>query len=590
MKTKKTKKTFGGMVKTAKKNRDQDRPTDLAPHVIVKALAGTGKTFTLVMALVVIFWDQLQKVARQKLGFTLKLSPQQEAVAETVGLETPRTATYIAFNRSIVEEFKVKWAWVVEALASQGVTFGFSTIHQLGFRAVQQSYRLNWRDINKWRTRNFIEEVLGRDTRELIKTDSGRVLVEAVEGLVDKARLTLAHNPTILEDEDRVEVDHEVLEDLAIHFGINLGEQADKIFPLVNQILDRMRTDPQDLDFTDMIWLPVVNRLRVFQSDLLLVDEGQDLNRCQQTLALMAGRRIILCGDQNQAIYGFAGADTDSIPTMKARLEATDRGVVERPLTVTRRCGKAIVNEVLDLVPDFQAHEGNPDGLVRWTQRSTLMDELTDQDMVLTRTNAPGVGLAFELMKDGRKVNIQGRDLAKNLKGLIKTSGKKDVDGFLEWLDKYQDQELARLMKRKRKSEEAIISLKDKVVSLRIFAEGATTLKEVQDRIDRLFKGKKCPKCRKDFDGHLTHCPKCKVQGAPVVLVKPEGVLISSVHRAKGLESDRVFILNPHLFPHPMAKTKEAVRQEYHLQYVARTRAIQELVYVEDDTSGQGDF
>jgi superfamily I DNA/RNA helicase len=64
-------------------------------------------------------------------------------------------------------------------------------------------------------------------------------------------------------------------------------------------------------------------------------------------------------------------------------------------------------------------------------------------------------------------------------------------------------------------------------------------------------------------------------------LVKPEGTLLSSVHRAKGLEAKRVFILRPDLMPHPKAKSAWEKGQEANLEYVAITRAIEELVYVD---------
>lgn len=60
------------------------------------------------------------------------------------------------------------------------------------------------------------------------------------------------------------------------------------------------------------------------------------------------------------------------------------------------------------------------------------------------------------------------------------------------------------------------------------------------------------------------------------------GVRLSSIHKAKGLEAERVFLLEPEgaSVPHPMARSKQAKEQEYHLRYVAITRAINELVFV----------
>jgi len=60
------------------------------------------------------------------------------------------------------------------------------------------------------------------------------------------------------------------------------------------------------------------------------------------------------------------------------------------------------------------------------------------------------------------------------------------------------------------------------------------------------------------------------------------GILLSSIHRAKGLEASHVFFLMPEgaECPHPMAKSAWQVEQEWNLRYVAVTRAIKELTYV----------
>jgi superfamily I DNA/RNA helicase len=57
-------------------------------------------------------------------------------------------------------------------------------------------------------------------------------------------------------------------------------------------------------------------------------------------------------------------------------------------------------------------------------------------------------------------------------------------------------------------------------------------------------------------------------------------VTLSTVHKAKGLEADNVYILRPELMPHPMAKTPEAIAQESNIEYVAVTRTKNKLVFV----------
>jgi superfamily I DNA/RNA helicase len=59
---------------------------------------------------------------------------------------------------------------------------------------------------------------------------------------------------------------------------------------------------------------------------------------------------------------------------------------------------------------------------------------------------------------------------------------------------------------------------------------------------------------------------------------KVDGIVLSTVHKMKGLEANRVFIIKPDLLP---MKTKNALQyqEEKNLFYVAITRAKTELIY-----------
>jgi len=57
-------------------------------------------------------------------------------------------------------------------------------------------------------------------------------------------------------------------------------------------------------------------------------------------------------------------------------------------------------------------------------------------------------------------------------------------------------------------------------------------------------------------------------------------VQLSTVHKAKGLEAERVFILRPDLMPHPAAKSADDMQTEANVEYVAITRTLNELRYV----------
>jgi superfamily I DNA/RNA helicase len=573
---------IAGKVKASKDKFEHLRQEGLrkretgASHGIVNAFAGTGKTFTMIMgvasAILHNIWPQIIK----HLGFKVVPSAQQLAIWDFIAKEQFKSVVYVAFNNSIVKEFEFKWVWLVRLLDLYGVRLTFSTIHSMGYNIVcrQWPQLRGWNKVDSKNTQRLLSKIWNKDIQEVYREKFD--VIEAVMALVKYSKITLAHEMVrgkkiesvntpwdAPEPEREIFVSDEKLMELAEHYEVDT--RTPEVFTLVNQVLNMAKTPDIKIDYEDMIWLPVINNLPVPIVDLLMVDEGQDLNRCQQEMITRCASRLLLSGDNNQAIYGFAGADVDSIPRMTEFLGGTGRGVVEMPLTITRRCGRRIVAEVTHIVPNFEAHPENHEGEVIKMGAMDMVEKLVDQDFVLCRINAPLIALAFAMLKEGKKVNIQGRDLGANLKMLIKRSKCKEVGEFLEWCEKYESTEQERIAKSRRSNKELMLqALGDKMACLRIFAQGCYTIKDMTNRIDELFK-------HKDLEPGQ----------------RPEGVLLSSGHRAKGLEADRVFILHPELLPHPMAKSAWAKRQEKNLEYVMKTRAIRTLVYVQGAIKGE---
>lgn len=102
------------------------------------------------------------------------------------------------------------------------------------------------------------------------------------------------------------------------------------------------------IDFDDMLYLPLLRNVVCDKSNIVFVDEAQDLNSVQRTLLLRmlpteasgAPRRLIAVGDPHQAIYGFRGADCDSMEQLQAAFNAR-----VLPLSVSYRCSQAVVRE-----------------------------------------------------------------------------------------------------------------------------------------------------------------------------------------------------------------------------------------------------
>lgn len=597
------------------------------PHVVVEAFAGTGKTFTQIMGVAWAFahgmWDEIVRTLAVKINEkagcqkvdpdTFEVIPSDEqqlvwdALAQSHG--HAKTITYCAFNKSIVTEFSETWGWLVQMLSTLGITLQFATVNALGFQTVRRAY--GYKKPTGYRNENLIGEILGVDPREYRKDPSGFALLKATDELAGLCKLTLAG----WDEEtgfDSSKVNADVLQDLCDHFDIEVNGNFNRIAELVPQVLQRS-LDPstgREISFDDQNWLPVVNKLPVSKVDLLLVDEGQDLPRCKQEFARMMGRRIVLVGDVNQAIYGFAGADVDSIPRMRQLLSPNETPLEPLRLTETRRCGKAIVAEAQAIVPDFKAHESNPDGMIRYAKWVAKMEKpvddtpvefkdgmpyqtlVGDNDMILCRVNAPLVSQALQFIKSGRKAVIRGRNFGGQLIDFVKKLKAADVPSLIQAVDDWYHTESQKENKRRNPSESKLMAIEDKKDCVIAFTEDATSVADVIEKISLVFAGKECPHCKRKFNEDAERCGNyyCKVKekdpdtgyDVGAKLMTPKGIIFSSVHRAKGLESDRVFILTPKgaSMPHPLAKTPWQKGQEMNLKYVAITRAIHELVWV----------
>ena len=572
------------------------RVEDTAPHVIIEARAGTGKTTTLVAGLQIL--NGLEPTDAR--GNVLTPSPQQSAVWEAIAQSKgkARSCCFVAFNKSIATELQSRVPKGCDAM----------TMHSLGLKAVTKA--LGRLEISQFATQDIIAELMCTDLREIRKDAQQFAILRAVEELVSLCKMNLiglGHGTSVL-------VVHweEELSKLCSHYEVELNGNRRQVFEMVPKVLERCKT-PSKIGFDDMIWLPVVLNLPVFKYDLLLVDEAQDLNRCQQALAKKAGKRLILCGDPKQAIYGFAGADSDSMNRMSMELGETERECPERklgsnhrhefidfhfsdapmewscrfcglnkekyspkcitlPLTVTRRCGKRIVAEAQRYVPDFSAHESNPEGSIeeaRYPVKATndrpevpweqsYGPSVRPGDMVLCRVNAPLVSQCFQFLQRGIKATIQGRDIGQGLTSTVKKVSRNNeslpVTSLIQALEVWGEAEISKERAKKQPNESRIIAVQDRVDCLLCFASDAKTAGDVLAKIASVFTDDK---------------------NAP-------GVRLSSIHKAKGLEAHRVYFLMPKggECPHPMAKSAWQREQEVNLLYVGITRAIEVLTFV----------
>jgi superfamily I DNA/RNA helicase len=341
---------------------------------------------------------------------------------------------------------------------------------------------------------------------------------------------------------------------------IDADVSLETIIDVCQKVLDLNNRDVKSIDFSDMLYFPLLFDVDMIQYDWIIVDEAQDTNVCRKLLLkkmLKPGGRLIAIGDPNQAIYGFTGAENNSMELIKTMFDA-----VELPLSVCYRCGKNIITAAKEYVADIEAFENNNDGEISSIKydefvKSTPSLNLNKKDGIICRNNSPLVALAFALIREGIGCRIEGKDIGQNLITLTRKWKVKDLATFTLRLQKHFDRESEKASKAK------LALLEDKFDTMMILIERCQTLGKhdvasLQKLISDMFS---------DNDDYK----------------KPNVVTLSSIHKSKGLEFDNCYILGMSQFqPSKYAVLDWMKEQEKNLSYVAITRAKNKLVHITD--------
>jgi superfamily I DNA/RNA helicase len=315
----------------------------------------------------------------------------------------------------------------------------------------------------------------------------------------------------------------------------------------------------QVIDFDDMILAPLYFRARFWPKDWVMLDESQDTNPARRALALAMLKpktgRMIFVGDIKQAIYGFTGADSDSMEQLKKATNA-----ITLPLNETRRCPKNVVKEAQKYVPDITAYSENIGGEVRTLDVNFIQyEKLGKDDAILCRNTAPLITMAYTLISNGIACKVEGREIGTNLIKLATRWKIKTLDALINKLDDFQARQTAKFMSKNQ--EEKVEGLVDQIDCLRVVINKCLLAKKytIADLIA-------------DVENMFGNTPEGE---------QPKVLTLSTVHRSKGREWLRVYILDMDKYmPSPYAKKQWQQEQEVNLIYVAITRAMRELIYV----------
>lgn len=496
---------------------------------IINAVAGSGKTTTLVHA--------ARRIQSNRLLFT----SFNTHIVDELRLRLPHNSTcktiHSIGNSCINQKLKVAKCTVKESKYKSLCNAAAKQIHNNLLIEYENKLAI-------WGTTQNGEFPDDVPKLELIK--------EQINSIVSLSQLTLIEASDISQ-----------LRDLISHYTIDCPINIEDIVNDVEAILhegERIALEENVIDYNDMVWLPYKWKLLPETYIWILVDEAQDLNRAQLHLLLkMANEetRMLFVGDPNQAIYGFAGADSQSFDNIRILTKAQDF-----LLSISYRCPSKVISLAKLIVPIIEEKDGAEEGEVITVSEDKIIGELRENDLVLSRATKPLVRLCTQLIAHRKQASVKGKDIGKSLVKMINEI--KEVENFkfadfITFLEVYRDERINKLNAK------------------------PDTEKQILDFMDRIGSIEECfnfynPKSIGELTGELE---KLFNNDNP-------GIVLSTIHRAKGLEAERVFILSFDRLPLKWENQKDwQFDQEKNLKYVAITRSKRALFLVSDGPNKQ---
>jgi superfamily I DNA/RNA helicase len=479
-------------------------------HLAVDAVAGAGKTTTLVQA---------AGMCGRNVGFT-------------------------AFNTHIATELQQRLGDTAQASTLHGLGYGILRRQWPAMELDKKKVRRHWERIAP----HHFEDGRGKWAGRKFAADKFRCIPEVV---------SIIKQQMLLPGQDRGKELAAACYRQDVDLPRSLADRAE-VYKVAGLVAYESIDDTTCCDFDDMIAMPVFRNLVKQEFATLFVDEAQDLNPCQQTLAMRAGGRVVIVGDPHQAIMGFAGADSHSFSNMHERLQSE-----KLPLSWCFRCPTSHVGLAAELVPHIEPTPWAVPGHFNNRKPGQMVACADPGDMIICRHNSPIVSMAYALLKEGKSIMVRGRSIGEGLTDLVKKLRKvcgmqpsNSITHLLGSLESWEGEQIERL-EAEDAGDQARESVRDRAACVRALAENSDDVDGILTQIESLFSDDAA-------NGRI---------------------VLSSIHRAKGLEADRVWIYEPGIMP-----GFEPDQQELNLLYVALTRAKRDLFFVDGRVRRKRDF
>ncbi len=448
---------------------------------------------------------------------------------------------FIAFNKSIVEELTKK----LEDYPNCGVR----TLHSLGYSMIRRNFG-NDIEIDEYKYNVYLKKNLS----ELSNIDedvvlTGRQVEEYTNSIIDLINFARYNNAQSIKE----------IKKIAVNYDIPISFDECEV---ALKCLEWGKENHHVIDYTDMVWLPCELSLKPLglQYDWVFFDEAQDASLISIQLFMKCfkrGTRFIAVGDSNQAINFFAGSSPEAFDFLCNYQNTT---VFDLPITY--RCAKSITKFANKIVKEMLPRENAPEGEILY---DVHIKDIKEGDMVLSRSKTPLLKLYTRLLRRGVNCYIKGQDIGANLIKLLddidtnELNPNLDKDGvFVRLYEKLFKERDKLITKRGLDLTDATLSipvmtLYDSINSLTVLAEHCSSKQVLISKIKNIFRD------------------------------ESDGVCLSTIHKAKGLEAENVYILCHSTMPSKLAHHDWEKIQERNLQYVAYTRPKLRLGFVSED-------
>ena len=497
---------------------------------------------------------------------------------------------YIAFNASVVEEFKKK----IKNPKTKVMTMHSLAYSIMLYNVEQESQDLGEKpkgfgsqrskrtvSLDNFKPHKILDEEITKRYGKYIEFAKRVFLKDNYVNLYNLCRLTLT-DMSSNKDVSRLIDDHV----LFLYYG-DEGYSAPDISEITStlKILDtksRQQFETQGvIDFTDMLWI-TFNKLKYDNWEVpywalytnIYCDEVQDFSNIQLNFLKFIKRtkgRYVFIGDFHQAIYNFAGANAQAfnqIPKMFAPVETFD-------LPICYRCAKSHLSRVnreygIPILPCDDA----PMGFVKTIDKNKISEYAKAGDMVISRKNKWIAEVVLDLARNGTPIFIEDKDMVAAIKRQILSSKCTSVGTLEKFLQKvisnYNKKLFEIVSKNVREGGheeerlEAVAETNSKIDNTSFLLEilegylenhaSSDSISKFSNFIDKLL--------------NTTPSPNC--------------VRLCSIHKAKGLEATNVFVLNEAKINYDFRNSKEQNIQEKNLSYIATTRAKEGLYLVKE--------